>query len=397
MKHFSFFSGCGGMDLGIEGGFDSFNKFIDVNIGMSLKKISLERTGIETVFVNDICSSALKLHKTYFKKRNTFADYEMQSIVDIVESKILNSCSRPFLVSGGFPCQDFSFAGARRGTLSHRSHTGLIDSGSKVSRGLLYIYMLNAIEQLQPQFIIAENVKGLLSAENGAVFRDLRNRLVSLGYSIQWQLVNCSEFGIPQRRERLILIGVRNDDLSISLKNASKELLPSFFPERSHVRTQGIFPTTKYAFYGLEEPNKSNDLSQQRFSKCKFLNNGTQGQIEVRLDKPAPTIRSEHHGNIEFRRLSAQNGGINNQLEGTKLQQRRLTVRECARLQTFPDDFEFVGVTSASSAYKAIGNAVPPVLAWKLATHIVQVANEICRKDSLISQENTTSIERFAS
>ncbi len=90
MKHFSFFSGCGGMDLGIEGGFDSFNKFIDVNIGMSLKKISLERTGIETVFVNDICSSALKLHKTYFKKRNTFADYEMQSIVDIVESKILN-------------------------------------------------------------------------------------------------------------------------------------------------------------------------------------------------------------------------------------------------------------------------------------------------------------------
>lgn len=102
-----------------------------------------------------------------------------------------------------------------------------------------------------------------------------------------------------------------------------------------------------------------------------MLNTGKtcQGQTEVNLKGLAPTIRSEHHGNIEFRRLSLENGGkIEDEFD---LPQRRLSVRECARIQTFPDDFEFVGNgVCGSDAYKLVGNAVPPLLAYHIAKRL---------------------------
>ena len=102
-----------------------------------------------------------------------------------------------------------------------------------------------------------------------------------------------------------------------------------------------------------------------------------QGQTEVRLDSIGPTIRSEHHGNIEYRRLSSEHGGTHIEELSANLPERRLTVRECARIQTFPDDYEFVfekkedvcGV-SASNAYKIIGNAVPPLLGYNIAKRL---------------------------
>jgi DNA (cytosine-5)-methyltransferase 1 len=99
-----------------------------------------------------------------------------------------------------------------------------------------------------------------------------------------------------------------------------------------------------------------------------------QGQAEVRNDRPGPTIRAEHHGNIEFRRLSQEHGGTN-----AGGPERRLTVRECARIQTFPDDFNFVipGKLSASDGYRAIGNAVPPLLAWRLADRLDEVWDKL--------------------
>lgn len=102
-----------------------------------------------------------------------------------------------------------------------------------------------------------------------------------------------------------------------------------------------------------------------------------QGQSEVNLSSIGPTIRSEHHGNIEYRRLSKENGGKNTEELESGLPERRLTVRECARIQTFPDDYKFVfkaskerKALSASSAYKIIGNAVPPLLAYHIAKHL---------------------------
>ena len=132
----------------------------------------------------------------------------------------------------------------------------------------------------------------------------------------------------------------------------------------------------------MKEPEFSMDLSQQYYSKAKFMGTHCQGQKEVLLDKIGPTIRSEHYGNIEYRRLSIENGGI--KLEEIKqgLQERRLTPRECALIQTFPPDFPFVirngynksrFIVSSSAAYKIIGNAVPPVLAYNIAMRLQNI------------------------
>ena len=149
------------------------------------------------------------------------------------------------------------------------------------------------------------------------------------------------------------------------------------YPKKTH--GDGLYPivTCSDALVDLNEPESSNDLAQMSYSKAKYMGNHCQGQIEIKLDSIAPTIRSEHHGNIEFRRLSAENGGEHFNELNQGLKERRLTVRECARLQTFPDDYEFVikknGQTrgvSSSDAYKIIGNAVPCVLAYNIAKNI---------------------------
>ena len=135
--------------------------------------------------------------------------------------------------------------------------------------------------------------------------------------------------------------------------------------------------TLRQAFVGLEEPDKSSDVSQQKYSKAKYMGKHCQGQTEIKLDNIGPTIRSEHHGNIEFRRLSTAHGGVySNELDDGK-EERRLTIRECARIQTFPDSYDFVfkdkstnKSVSASQAYKLIGNAVPPLLGFHIAKRI---------------------------
>ncbi|MBD3792853.1 MAG: DNA cytosine methyltransferase, partial [Campylobacterales bacterium] len=140
------------------------------------------------------------------------------------------------------------------------------------------------------------------------------------------------------------------------------------------------YSTCRQAFEGLLEPEEEKaDLAQQAYSKAKFCK-GYQGNVEIKLDHIGPTIRAEHHGNIEFRRLSLEHGGkYINELNSTI--ERRLTVRECARLQTFPDDYEFVRKVprgmpyslSASGAYRVIGNAVPPLLAYHMAKRLEEL------------------------
>ena len=133
----------------------------------------------------------------------------------------------------------------------------------------------------------------------------------------------------------------------------------------------------------LNEPElESNDLSQQSYSKARYYGK-MQGNVEIKPNDVAPTIRAEHHGNIEFRRLSKENGGIIEDELKKGLPERRLTVRECARIQTFPDDYEFVikkgrkNSLSASAGYKVIGNAVPPLLAYSLAKRIESIWTEL--------------------
>ena len=159
-----------------------------------------------------------------------------------------------------------------------------------------------------------------------------------------------------------------------------EEIIPEEYdpyPQKTH--GNNLFPIVTCAdvFSGLAEPEESMDPSQQKYSKAKYMGTHCQGQTEIKLNSVGPTIRSEHHGNIEYRRLNAEHGGKHIEELAAGLPERRLTVRECARLQTFPDNYQFIlkktetnVAVSSSDAYKIIGNAVPCVLAYNIAKNI---------------------------
>jgi DNA (cytosine-5)-methyltransferase 1 len=379
----SLFSGCGGMDLGFEGGFDAMSTSINTYMHPSWVEedykngwVRLAKTGFKTIFANDISDKTKKLWEKNFKKYGHADDeYHVGSIVDLVRAAESGSFEFPKadIVTGGFPCTDFSLSGKRKGFKSEKDHNGnLMTEGcpTEESRGMLYYWMHKVISIVKPKIFVAENVGAIRSLPE--IFNTISNDFSSLGYHVEIQTLACVNYGIPQTRVRVIFIGVRNDI------NYSDNLHPvETHGECLFENKQPIVSSGK-AFKGLLEPNESVDPSQSSLSKANFYGKHLQGQNEVICSKPGPTIRAEHHGNIEFRRLSKAHGGKNFNEIAMGLPERRLTVRECARLQTFPDDFEFVGGigknrVGAPDAYRAIGNAVPPILAYHVAMRLKEV------------------------
>ena len=404
----SLFSGCGGMDLGFEGGFSvlqqSINEILTPHFIDKKEKngfVKLKQTKFKTVFANDILTDARNAWVNYFSKKGHNAeDFYKESIVDLV--KMYRSGVNVFpeevdVVTGGFPCQDFSIAGKRNGFNSHKNHKGQViekETASAETRGQLYMWMKEVIEITEPKIFIAENVKGLVNL--GDVKSIIQNDFSSAngnGYIVlDPQVLHSANFGVPQSRERVIFIGIKKSALKKSaLAELEKETISEQYnpyPNPTHSYTaEGEnlkhFVQLKDLFKNLEEPENTEDLSQKFYSKAKFMGKHCQGQTEIKLEGIAPTIRSEHHGNIEFRRLSSINGGKIEKELNKGLSERRLTPRECALIQTFPPDYDFVienkngrkgsYLFSPSQAYKIIGNAVPPLLAYNLAKRIEDV------------------------
>ncbi|MCC7027921.1 MAG: DNA (cytosine-5-)-methyltransferase [Saprospiraceae bacterium] len=408
----SLFTGCGGMDIGFEGGFKipkaTINKDIHKDWIQKEDEIYfyLKETFFETKFANDISEHAKIAWSDYFSKRRDLdlnETFRVGSIVDIVkEYQHGNETVFPKnieIVTGGFPCQDFSVAGKRKGFNSHKDHHGNIinsDIPTEETRGKLYMWMKQVVEITLPKIFIAENVKGL--ANLGEVKEIIQSDFSNIngdGYLVlSPKVLHSGNYGVPQSRERIIFIGFKKSALT---KEALKELSKSDILEKynpypvpthrlngemhyssvEHLMT--TFTKSKEVLLDLKEPEDASDLSQIHYSKAKFMGVHCQGQKEIELEKLAPTIRSEHHGNIEYRRLNHANGGkITNELQ-SGLKERRLTLRECARIQTFPDDFNFVipnnekktkFSVSPSVGYKLVGNAVPPLLAYHIAKKI---------------------------
>lgn len=400
----SLFSGCGGMDLGFEGDFEVLRASINSKINnhwnvMPIDEnwVKLPKNRFHTVFANDIRDDAKAAWTNFFGKRGICTStYYLDSIVDLV--KLYKENGIPVfpenidIVTGGFPCQDFSIAGKRRGFDSDKSHTGkrIVDknSPSVESRGQLYMWMREVISITQPKIFIAENVKGLVNlGDVKTVIEHDFSTIAENGYLVvPARVLHAADYGVPQSRERVIFFGFKKSALTkqayeaLSMKDIPKEYDP--YPIVTHSYNNNdpqLLPpvTLRQAFVGLEEPDKSSDVSQQKYSKAKYMGKHCQGQTEIKLDNIGPTIRSEHHGNIEFRRLSTAHGGVySNELDDGK-EERRLTIRECARIQTFPDSYDFVfkdkstnKSVSASQAYKLIGNAVPPLLGFHIAKRI---------------------------
>ena len=402
MNVLSLFSGCGGMDIGFEGGFECLRRSVNVNLHPDWiadgdeKWVTLKKTIFDTIFANDIRPDAKAAWVSYFGSRKSNANdvYHIESIVDLV--KRAKSGEKVFpenidVVTGGFPCQDFSIAGKRKGFNSEKSHDGgklSHDEPSVESRGQLYMWMRDVITLTEPSLFVAENVKGLTNLEDvkEVIERDFAKAGGNGYLVVPAKVLNAADYGTPQSRERVIFFGFKKSSLTdealkaLMAENISVDYDP--YPPKTHAYTvsdNSLMPvvTCKEAFTDLLEPAESNDPSQRVYSKAKYMGKHCQGQTEIKINGIGPTIRSEHHGNIEYRRLSAEHGGIITDELAAGLEERRLTVRECARIQTFPDDYNFIlkkteqnVSVSSSDAYKIIGNAVPCMLAYNIAQHL---------------------------
>lgn len=399
MRVLSLFSGCGGMDIGFEGDFNCLKRSINQKIHPDWIEedcgdwVKVKKTGFETVFANDILTEAKAAWVSYFSKKYDNANeiYRIESIVDLVKQAKAGEKVFPGkidIVTGGFPCQDFSIAGKRRGFNSKTSHDGKkleVGEPSIESRGQLYMWMRDVVTLTEPLMFVAENVKGLTNLEDvkEVIEKDFSNAADGGYLVLPARVLHAANYGVPQNRERVIFFGFKKKALNKkALEELSKEKIKKDFdpyPVATHaynVEGKDLQPFVKSieAFIGLEEPELSADLSQQKYSKAKYMGKHCQGQTEVKLDSIAPTIRSEHHGNIEFRRLDEENGGKHLDELAKGLKQRRLSIRECARIQTFPDDYQFIlpktaqnSSVNSSGAYKIIGNAVPCVLGYNIA------------------------------
>ena len=397
MNLLSLFSGCGGMDIGFEGNFTCLKKSINSKICSEWivseddKWVKVAPTIFKTVFANDIRPDAKAAWVSYFRNLKPDANqiYHLDSIVDLVKRAKNGEIIFPDnvdIVTGGFPCQDFSIAGKRLGFNSQKSHLGVVlntDEPSTENRGQLYMWMRDVITLTQPKLFIAENVKGLVNLEDvKEVIEHDFAEAGNGGYLVVPAKVLCApEYGVPQSRERVIFFGFRKNALTSKAAEAlMKDIIPAEYdpyPPKTH--GEGLVPvvTCSDALSDLVEPEESDDPSQRKYSKAKYMGAHCQGQTEIKMDSVGPTIRSEHHGNIEYRRLNREHGGTHIEELEAGLLERRLTVRECARIQTFPDDYQFIlkktlenVAVSSSSAYKIIGNAVPCVLAYNIAKNI---------------------------
>lgn len=339
----SLFSGAGGMDLGFKGGFEFLG-------------IKYEENPFDIVFANDIFKQAADVYEDNFNhkvERRSISDLNLD--VDLPKEDV-------DIVLGGFPCQTFSYAG-KRGGLSD-------------PRGQLYLQMIRVVDHYKPKFFIAENVDGIRNSKKNnkgdnvdisaldIILSDFENH----GYSVQYQVLNAADYGVPQKRRRVIIMGIRED-----LGTIEHQYYPESIYDETGLITGNTWKTAKDGIDDLwDKVNKtivpnhtSRDISKAKFYPGKKM----QGNNRIAADKPSPTIRAEHHGNIEAHYRTTLED------EQDMMGWRRLSVRECARLQSFPDSYNFT--TSASSAYKVIGNAVPPVMAWHIARAIMHSLNKL--------------------
>lgn len=297
----SLFSGCGGMDLGFVGGFDFLGR-------------EYPKTGFKIIWANEISPAACK---TY---RKNLGDYIVEG--DISE-EIENLPKEADVIIGGFPCQDISINGKMLGINGKRSS--------------LYTYIVEAVKKVHPKAFVVENVGGLLLKKNSESFEKIMDDFGSLGYNVSCHLYHAEDYGVPQTRERVFIVGTQKG-------------LPKFIPPTP--TTKGSPVTIKTALEDLEGKAEDKAFSHI-WSKANV--SGEQGNRRMVADRPGYTIRAECHGNIQFHYSLP----------------RRISMREAARIQSFPDEFSFP--CGLRDTERQIGNAVPPVLGWHVANSVKSI------------------------
>jgi len=328
-KVLSLFSGMAGMDVGFAEQVvvrpESVDPAFIEGPAAIAGFVNLRRLPFETVFQNDILPEAKQIAEW-----NGWAHgYVLQDIRELLAAG--HAFPHADVVTGGFPCQNFSHAGKRE--------------GFDTERGTLYQSYVEVVRRVSPIVFVAENVHGLLTMP-GALDR-IKADFAAVGYTVEHQLIKCEEVGIPQTRWRVIILGLRLDKRG--------KVSDGWNVISDNRRSCTIRPV----FAHLAEPFETADPAQTVYSRAARLERG-QGQKAIDLDGYGPTMRAEHHGNIEFLRHG----------EG----ERRLTVREAALLQTFPPACVLTDAKKATSkAYKPIGNAVPPLLGYLVGRKVAEI------------------------
>ena len=325
MKIVSLFTGAGGLDLGFE------------------------KAGFRTIWANEYDKTIWATFEHNFPK----AKLDKRSVVDISPEEIPDADG----IIGGPPCQSWSEAGAGRGIND--------------SRGQLFYDYIRILKVKQPKFFLVENVSGILHPKHAESFNRFIKSFEDAGYKVSWKLLDANDYNVPQNRLRVIIIGYRKD-----LKKKFE------FPESEKYK-----PVLKDAIWDLRRAKPAKDKNKTNGDKLAVPNheymNGSFSTIYMSRNRvrswgePSFTIQAggRHapiHPKAPKMKFVSQNKRIFE--PGHEDEYRRLSVRECARIQTFPDDFIFK-YEDVANGYKMIGNAVPVNLAYAIAKKIKKDLN----------------------
>jgi len=302
MNVISLFAGCGGLDLG----------FI--------------KAGANILWANDIDKDATQTYKNNIGNHIICND-----IYNVDVNDIPNNID---VIIGGFPCLGFTIAKGKSRNINDKYN-------------FLYKEYIRVLKNKMPKYFLIENVPGMRSGkEFNAFFEKMINEFEEVGYRTKYKTMLSSDYGVPQNRKRVIIIGTKN----------TIEIEPNF-PEPTHLNNH---LTIKDAIFDLPK-EYSETVANHQGSKHKVKINQYVGNRKLDWDKPSPTITG---------RGSRTGGAV---IHPHPNCHRRLSVRECARIQTFPDNFIFSGSNGAGFAH--IGNAVPPILSFHIAKEFIKVMN----------------------
>lgn len=318
----SLFAGCGGLDLGLTGGFTYLDEYYP-------------KLPFNIVAAYDNNERAIDTYKLNIGAEGHVSDLTSMSTIDIPAADIL---------TGGFPCQDFSSCGPK--------------TGLEGKRGRLYRIMVDYMAEHQPKIVLGENVPHLAKLSKGKILKTIVDDMESVGYQVKVWTLYCPDYGLPQNRTRLFFVGVRNDIAEMAGMPTPPE--PSFFMSHRSIddAINDLIPIKDESV-----PNQS-----QYFVATKATAGAGQGDQKNKSGKVSYAMRANPKARIHF----------HHELD------RRLTVRECARLQSFPDEFVFPFANSSN--VMQIGNAVPPMIGHLVGIQIAEFYQTI----PLLSQVNET-------
>lgn len=327
---------------------------IDLFAGVGGLSMGFVERGFEIAFANDFDKSA----GDTFRRNHPGTPFHLGAIEDINIENLVSEGVIPRTVDvivGGVPCQAFSMAGYR----IRNNRRDELDQ-----RVYLFRYFLNFVKQLKPKFVVIENVKGLTSMLNGEVIAEILRELRDLGYEADWKYLNAADFGAPQLRERTVIIA---NNLALHPEFPSPTVLPANYKPVAEVFAN--VPSLNH------EPRK---LSGDALKRVQLLRPG-QNWKDLPPALQTKSVHSGAYGRIDpskpSRTLTTRFDTPSVGYVTHPYEDRCLTVREGARIQGFPDNFEFLG--TRMQQYRQVGNAVSPYMSHAIAELISKVLDEI--------------------